>query len=144
MVNENANKISDIRWVQRLQNLSKAFEQFKNIVLLPKLNFIEEQGLIQCFEYNFELSWNTIKDFYTEQGETDIQGSLDAFCLAYWRGLLEDGDLWMDMIRSRALTAHAYNIDTAEAVLKKIREQYYPAIAALLAELQSRVPCNLD
>ena len=108
MTNEKANKISDIRWVQRLQNLSHAFEQFKNIVLLPKLNSIEEQGLIQCFEYNFELSWNTIKDFYTEQGETDIQGSRDAFRLAFRRGLIEDGDLWMDMIKSRALTVHTY------------------------------------
>ena len=140
MTENKSNPQGEVRWLQRLQNFSQAFEQLENIVLLPKLNSVEEQGLIQCFEYNFELSWNTIKDFYTEQGETDIQGSRDAFRLAFRRGLLEDGDLWMDMIKSRALTVHTYNVKTAEAVVKKIREQYYPAIAALHAALTSRIP----
>jgi nucleotidyltransferase substrate binding protein (TIGR01987 family) len=105
---------------------------------MKSLNPVEEQGLIQCFEYNFELSWNTIKDFYTEQGETDIQGSRDAFRLAFKRGLLSDGELWMDMIKSRAQTVHTYNTQTAQEVVQKIRKLYYPAFAKLVATLKSR------
>lgn len=92
---------------------------------------MEEQGLIQCFEYNFELSWNLIKDFYHAQGETNIQGSRDAFRLAFNRGLVKDGSVWMDMIQSRILSSHTYNESTAAQILKKIREQYFDAFQEL-------------
>lgn len=72
---------SDIRWHQRLQNFKAAFTEFQEAIELNEqrpLSKLEEQGLIQAFENTYELSWNTIKDFYKAQGETDIQGSRDA------------------------------------------------------------------
>jgi len=47
------------------------------------LNELEKQGLIQAFEYTYELAWNTIKDYFENQGETGIHGSRDAFRLAF-------------------------------------------------------------
>ena len=95
----------DIRWIQRFANYSKALSQLdKFIAKGESLNELEEQGLIQSFEYNFELAWNLIKDYYEYQGETTIQGSRDAFRLAFRRGLIEDGEGWMNMIESRKKT----------------------------------------
>jgi nucleotidyltransferase substrate binding protein (TIGR01987 family) len=85
----------DIRWRQRFNNFTKALSQLQKFIDKGKdLNELEEQGLIQAFEYNFELSWNLIKDYYTFQGVTDIQGSRDAFRLAFNRGLIRDGENW--------------------------------------------------
>ena len=56
----------DIRWIQRLDHFNKAFFQLKDAVELSqqrKLSKLEEQGLIQAFEYTHELAWNTLKDF---------------------------------------------------------------------------------
>lgn len=69
----------DIRWNQRFSNLKKAFLQLDRFINKGALNEFEQQGLIQSFEYTFELSWNVIKDYYEFQGETNIQGSRDAF-----------------------------------------------------------------
>ena len=79
-------KNNDIRWKQRFASYSKAFFQLgKFIAKREDLNELEEQGMIQAFEYNFELAWNLIKDYYEYQGVTEIQGSRDAFRLAFNR-----------------------------------------------------------
>ena len=125
---------TDIRWQQRLANFTKVLAELSEAIALAKqrpLTKLEQQGLIQAFEYNYELAWNCIKDFYQFQGETDIQGSRDAIRLAFNRGLISDGELWMNMIKSRALTSHTYNQDTANAVANDILKRYYPAFIEL-------------
>lgn len=97
-----------------------------------QLSELEEQGLIQAFEYTYELAWNTIKDFYEHQGETGIQGSRDAIRLAFRRKLIAHGDVWMRMIQSRALTSLTYNEDTAQDIrsdLSRILSSVRPAQA---------------
>lgn len=69
---------TDIRWHQRLTNFTKALAELSETIALTKqrpLTKLEQKGVIQAFEYNYELAWNCIKDFYQFQGETDIQGS---------------------------------------------------------------------
>ncbi|MFQ5597737.1 MAG: nucleotidyltransferase substrate binding protein [Nitrospiria bacterium] len=109
----------EVRWMQRFKHFTKALGQLREAVALAQqrpLSKLEEQGLIQAFEYTFELAWNTVKDYFESQGETDILGSRDAFRLAFKRGLIENGETWMEMIQSRTQTTHTYN----EAVAKKI------------------------
>lgn len=101
----------DIRWKQRLHNFPKALRQLTKFIEKGELNELEQLGLIQSFEYTYELAWNTIKDLFEEQGQTDILGSRDAFRLAFKRGLIENCDTWMQTITSRRLTSHTYNED---------------------------------
>jgi nucleotidyltransferase substrate binding protein (TIGR01987 family) len=121
----------DIRWIQRFDNYSKALGQLRKFIERGELNELEKQGLIQAFEYTYELAWNTIKDYFEDQGETNINGSRDAFRLAFRRGLLQDGETWMDMIKSRALTTHTYNEKVAEEIAGDITTRYYPQFVAL-------------
>jgi nucleotidyltransferase substrate binding protein (TIGR01987 family) len=115
----------DVRWIQRLSNFCKALTQLTKFIEKGKLSELEQQGLIQSFEYNYELAWNTIKDFYENQGEVGIQGSRDAIRMAFRRGLIEDGDIWMKMVKSRTLTSHTYNEDTAKEIVDAIFSNYY-------------------
>jgi len=125
----------DIRWMQRFENYCKALAQLSKFIQKNQLSELEEQGLIQAFEYTYELAWNTIKDFYEHQGETGIQGSRDAIRLAYRRQLIEKGDVWMRMIQSRAQTSHTYNEDTARKIATEIFNQYYTQFVQLKEKL---------
>jgi nucleotidyltransferase substrate binding protein (TIGR01987 family) len=121
-------KNQDIRWVQRFSNFIKAFSQLEKAVRLSEerdLSDLEEQGLIQSFEYTHELAWKTLKDFIQEKGNTKIYGSKDATREAFQLGLISDGEGWMEMIKSRNETSHTYNDDTAEAIASNIKEKYY-------------------
>ena len=116
----------DIRWKQRFANFSKALSQLEKFVEKGKgLNDLELQGMIQAFEYNFELAWNLIKDYYEYQGVSEIQGSRDAFRLAFNRGLIKDGESWMKMIESRTKTSHTYNEETANEIASAILNIYF-------------------
>jgi len=127
----------DIRWIQRLNHFSKALAQLRKFIEKGQLNELEEQGLIQAFEYTYELAWNTLKDYFELQGETAIHGSRDAFRLAFKRGLIEEGETWMDMVRSRTLTTHTYNEEIAEQIVTAIINRYYSEFLQLHSKLQS-------
>lgn len=127
----------DIRWKQRLDNYSKALRQLTRFVERGELNEFEQQGLIQCFEYTYELAWNSIKDVFEAQGEVGIIGSRDAFRLAFKRGLIENGETWMEMIKSRVLTSHTYNEDVADDISRKIVTLYYPEFIRLHLRLEA-------
>jgi len=127
----------DIRWQQRFNNYLKALSQLeKFIVKGDSLNELEEQGLIKAFEYSYELAWSCMKDFYENQGETNIQGSRDAIRMAYRRGLIEDGESWMKMIESRIRTSHTYNEETAKEIVAAIKQTYYHLFLLLRAQFE--------
>ncbi|MFL0799741.1 MAG: nucleotidyltransferase substrate binding protein [Agarilytica sp.] len=130
--------MTDIRWHQRLSSFNRALSQLKDAVISAQsreLSVLERQGLIQAFEFACELAWNTIKDFYEAQGETDIQGGRDTFRLAFKRGLIENGNVWMEMIQSRVLSSHTYNESMAEKIMQKVITEYYGEYEALSKRL---------
>ena len=126
----------DIRWIQRLAHFSKALGQLRKFIEKEALNELEEQGLIQAFEYTYELAWNTLKDYFESQGETDLHGSRDVFRLAFKRGLIEDGETWMDMIKSRTLTSHTYNEEVAEQIATAITNRYFSEFVRLQTKME--------
>ena len=86
-----------------------------------------KEGLIQRFEYTHELAWNVMKDYAEYQGNSLVGGSRDAIREALQLKLMTNGDVWMDMIKSRNKTSHTYNEETANEIYTKILKEYFPA-----------------
>jgi len=127
----------DIRWQQRFNNYLKALSQLEKFYDKgEELNKMEEQGMIKTFEYTYELAWNTIKDFYENQGEAGIQGSRDAFNLAFQRGLISDGETWMQMLKDRNRTSHTYNEETVDEISESILTRYFNEFVLLKNEFE--------
>jgi nucleotidyltransferase substrate binding protein (TIGR01987 family) len=128
------NDTQDIRWQQRFSNYRKALRQLGNAVELHRqrpLTDLEKQGLIQAFEYTYELGWNSLKDYLVYQGIADIVGARDTIRQAFRRELLADGEGWMEMLADRNLTSHTYNEETAEEVERRVCDRYYELFLAL-------------
>ena len=91
----------EVRWIQRANSFGRAFNRLKAAVTLAeqrKLSDLEAQGLIQGFEYTHELAWKTLKDFLEAQGIMNLYGSRDTTRAAFRNGLIENGEVWMDMV----------------------------------------------
>jgi nucleotidyltransferase substrate binding protein (TIGR01987 family) len=128
----------DIRWIQRLNHFNKAFSQLKEAVELARqrpLSKLEEQGLIQSFEYTHELAWNTLKDFLESRGARNLYGSKDVTREAFKRGLIENGEAWMDMIENRNLTSHTYDEAVASQIISAILNVYFTEFESLQIKL---------
>ncbi|MGD9976113.1 MAG: nucleotidyltransferase substrate binding protein [Desulfatirhabdiaceae bacterium] len=130
----------DIRWKQRFNHYQKALLQLKKAVELSqqrRLSDIEQQGIIQAFEFTHELAWNVMKDFFEYQGNTAIMGSRDATREAFLRNLIDDGDGWMEMIKSRNQSSHTYNPKIADEIATNIISLYYQLFVTFEQKMQA-------
>ncbi len=128
----------EIRWVQRFNSFAKALSRLREAVELAHrrpLSDLEEQGLIQAFEFTHELAWSAVKDFLESRGVSGLYGSKDATREAFRQGLIANGEIWMEMIRSRNLTSHTYNEGVARAIASAIRNSYFVEFERLLEVL---------
>lgn len=130
---------NDIRWMQRFENYKKAFSQLKEAMELMdvrELSKLEKQGTIQAFEYTHELAWKMLKDFLEYKGNTDIYGSKDAVRNSFKLGIIEDGDSWMQMIKSRNLTSYTYDKNTADEIIFLIKDIYFEEFEKLIEKME--------
>lgn len=130
----------DIRWMQRFDNFKRAYAQLKKAAVLAeerKLSELEQQGMIQAFEFTHELAWNTLKDFLEASGVTELYGSVKATRAAFARGLIENGEVWMEMIQSRNRSVHAYDRATADQIAAEILAHYVTEFASLEQRLEA-------
>lgn len=124
----------DIRWKQRLSNFSRALSQLQSAVELAKqrpLSALEQQGMIQSFEYTHELGWNVLRDYLKDQGTQQLYGSKDTVREAFAVGLVRDGETWMNMIRDRNHSSHTYNLEVAKAIVSRVIDSYIHAFEEL-------------
>lgn len=133
----------DIRWIQRLNHFEKALLQLKHATDLAKqraLTDLEKQGLIQAFEFTHELAWNVLKDYIEYHGGQILIGSKDTTREAFQKNLITDGEVWMEMIKSRNLTSHTYNEDTAKQITNNITQLYVSSFIQLSIKMKSFLP----
>jgi nucleotidyltransferase substrate binding protein (TIGR01987 family) len=124
----------DLRWKQRFENYRRALATLQSAAALAQqrpLSELEQQGLIQGFEFTHELAWNVLKDFLEEKGITGLIGSRDATRTAFQNGLIADGETWMDMIKDRNLSSHTYQLPLATRIANDILIRFYPAFEAM-------------
>ena len=126
---------SDIRWKQRFQNLLKAFNLLQEAATAEHLSALESEGLIQRFEYTFELSWKTLKDYLELKGVA-VQFPRDVIKEAFRAGLLDDGESWIEMLEKRNVLAHTYNETQFRESVTAVRDRFYPRVQDLIKRLE--------
>lgn len=124
----------DIRWKQRFQNFDRAFVLLRQALEngASALSTLEKEGVIQRFEYSFELAWKTLKDFLEAGGlvispVTPRQVIKEAFAAK----VIADGQTWIDMLDHRNLLSHTYDFAVFDKAVEAIAAHYLPAMAAL-------------
>ena len=115
----------DIRWKQRFANFSNAFKLLSDARdNISRLSQLEKEGLVQRFEYTFELGWKTLKDYLESKG-IEAKYPRDVIRESFRNELLEDGELWLEMLVKRNTIAYAYDEETFNEVLNDIDVKYY-------------------
>lgn len=122
-----------------IKRLKERLEDYKNV--LNRLNeslglevssSVIMDGVIQRFEFTYELAWKVLKDYLEFVGIPETRSSRDTFKEGFKAGIIKDGDAWLDMLQDRNLTAHTYNetlIHTADIccdirISAKLRQKY--------------------
>lgn len=130
---------ADIRWEQRFSNYRKAFAKIEEVIShknLDDLSELEKEGLIQRFEYTYELAWKTLQDLLKYKGYQDIFGPTPVLEQALRDGYISDATNWKKLKKSRELTSHTYDSNTAEEIVDDIYECYYELFKLLENKLE--------
>lgn len=136
---ENSNL--DIRWKQRFQNYEKALLRLKEGALIlsrDPSNILMQAGLIQMFEFTFELAWKVMKDFLESEG-FQIASPKSTIRQAFQSGYISDADTWMQALQDRNMTTHTYDEETSEAVVSEITAQYLPMLTSFYDDFKARL-----
>ncbi|HHF5798286.1 TPA: nucleotidyltransferase substrate binding protein [Haemophilus influenzae] len=136
---------SNNRWLQRFQNYQRSLFHLKNeVTQYGNINIdVIKKGIIQSFEITHELSWKLMQDILREEGESELYGSKSVTRLAFNRGLINQGEIWLEMIKSRNLTVHTYDQQMINEEFDKIIHLYLPAFTSFEQKV-SMICSNLD
>lgn len=127
---------ADLRWVQRLHNLERAHARLVDACALQAYTDLETAGLVQTFEFTFELAWKTLKDRLTHEG-FEVNSPRQAITIAFQAGMIGDVDRWLDMLGSRNTFSHLYEERIATEAVAVIRTSYLPLLSACVTMLRS-------
>lgn len=112
------------RLYEKLKDYNRACVRLNEATKLHIENDIIFDGVIQRFEFTFELSWKLMKTFLEFTGLNEIRSPRGAIREAFAFGLIKDGDQWIDMLVDRNKTSHLYDEDEARLVYEKIKTFY--------------------
>ncbi len=124
----------ELRWKLRFNNYSRAYNLLKEALEndISKLNQLEQEGVIQRFEYTFELAWKTLKDKMENDGIVLNKISPKSVVIeAYKDKYIDDAQAWIQMIGDRNLMSHTYDFEKFKVMLKSIKIIYLPLLTEL-------------
>ena len=113
-----------------LQNLRKALSALETAVATPITEQRDLSGIVKDFEIVYELSWKALKKYLEVHGH-EVKTAKHAFSIAYQLGLIEQEEVWLEMINDRNLTVHTYNENFALELSERIRLNYLQAFQRL-------------
>ena len=125
------------RFEERKEDLKKAANKL-NEALIGDASDLEIDGILHRFEFTFKLAWKTMKDCLEEQGIVGKIGSpREIIKEAFSAGLIDNGEVWMDMMLSRNELSHLYDEETSREIYDNIKEIYILEINKLIQKLDT-------
>lgn len=117
--------------------LQQAYFQLRDGSINAKSQ-LEKDGVVQRFEFTFELMWKTIKIFLEHQGficKTPRECMKSAFRL----GLIKDEKTFLNMLEDRNKMSHLYDKAWADEILGRVSKEYIGAIEFLIGKFEAEL-----
>lgn len=129
----------DIRWLQRYDSFKKALSRLTSVIeserTVSDLSDLEKSGLIQWFEFTYELAWKVMQDLLVSKGYEFVKGPNGTLQMALQDGLIENQDGWREMAKARTLSSHTYDEEEAGDIAGRIYSEFF----GLLTELSGKL-----
>ena len=129
--------MSDGRLAQSVDHLGRAIDRLEEALREPAANSLAVDGTIQRFEFTIELFWKTLRRLLEAHG-VRTETPKDTLRKAFQAGWLEDETVWLQMLRDRNETSHAYDESAARRIYESIRHNF-PAMRQAFERLRQRL-----
>lgn len=120
------------------ERIFEKYKDYKNALCrliealnLQDINDVIIDGIIQRFEFTFELSWKLMKEYLKHEG-IEVNSPRSTIREAFSIGLIENGDKWISMLTDRNKTSHIYDEDESREIYLSINNIYADEFKTLL------------
>lgn len=131
-----------LRWRDRFENFARAYRLLREAVEMAEerpLSTLEKEGLVQRFEYTWELAWKVLRDYLAAEGIVlSTVTPRSVLRAAFAAGVIADGDTWLAALDARNKMAHVYSQEAFEKVVQEIRDRYLAVLDGLHMTLLER------
>lgn len=125
-------------WDIRYKQFAKALQMLEQAAAVSEPSDLELEGMVQRFEYTFELAWKVLKDILREQG-IDAASPREVMKSAYKCGMLDSGEKWIEMLDQRNLMSHTYDESNFRSAVDLIKNHYISLLNQLNQTIQSQL-----
>jgi nucleotidyltransferase substrate binding protein (TIGR01987 family) len=130
--------MTNLRWKLRFENFQKALTRLEEACAQEEYNNLELAGLVQTYQFTFELCWKTLKDLLTSEGY-EVNSPKETFRKAFEMSLIDDVEHWFNALESRNLLSHIYNESTAKQAEACIKNEFTPMLRKCATSLLERM-----
>ncbi|ADD02942.1 MULTISPECIES: nucleotidyltransferase substrate binding protein [Thermoanaerobacter] len=131
--------MTEERLREKLSNYKKALSRLEEALKEEKVNQYVYDSVIKRFEFTYELAWKLMKAFIEYKGGNDVKFPRDIFKEAFATGIVEDGEVWLSMIRDRNLSSHTYNQEGAIEIYNRIKNFYWEHLKSLAKTIEGGI-----
>ena len=122
--------------MQSFENLKKALNRLEEALHEDQENSLIVDGTIQRFEFTIEIYWKMLKRLLLSEG-IEAKTPRETLKEAYQVGWLQDEQAWLQMLKDRNETSHAYDEEMARRILQNIIG-YYPEMKNTFQQLEQK------
>ena len=124
------------RMLVHLKNIKNKYENLENLDDITKE--VYRDSIIKKYETLEDLIWKLLSKIFKASG-LDINNPRGCYKQAFKEGLIDDIDVWNNILLSRNATAHIYSESDYEDIKENILKEYIDAMEKLLQKLASEV-----
>lgn len=125
--------------IQSYENFKKAFNKLKEFVETDNGSEKDRSAIINAYQYTFELFWKTLQKYMKEQELLDELGPGSVIRTAFQYNIIENGEIYMSMLKDRNLITHTYKEDVAEEIHNRIKEEYITELEKFIEYFDKKI-----
>ena len=125
----------------KFMNLKKAYNKLVEVCnMYDGKNEIIRDSVIQRFEFTYELTHKTLKEFMKYNGVV-LENSFPRtiYKKAYINNIISDDKVWINLLEDRNSTSHIYNEKMEDEVAYRIMNDYVKAIGELVTNIEDNL-----
>ncbi len=116
----------------------EAHKRLKEALNIKEESDIKRDAVIKRFEFTFELLWKTFKRIARSE-KLDCFSPKSCLQVAFKLGLIEDKELFLELIDARNKTTNVYSEEDAKEIYKFIKEKAEGAFVEAEKKIGQRV-----
>ena len=130
--------------IEIYETFIKAYLKLKEFVDTDNGSEKDRGAIINAYQYTFELLWKTLQRYMQQLEMLDELGPGSVIRTAFEYNIIDNGSIYMSMLKNRNLITHTYKEDVAEEIYTRIKKEYMEELENFIRNFDNKILKNKE